>query len=244
MTKTPSSSRRSGAVRAPVPTRGTKRPAPRRRAVKVAGKSSGAAAPSSYHHGALHDALLAAAERILDRDGVAGLTLRAAAREAGVSHAAPTHHFGDLAGLVSELAAIGFRRFGAALTAAAEAEGAAPDRRLDAMGRAYVAFATAHPGLFTLMFRGERLDPSRPALKEAMNHAGAALAAAVGARRSPAASMTPLSRAADTVRAWALVHGFAVLLLDGRLGHILSQLPPGASITDLLGEVLKPPATS
>ena len=69
----------------------------------------------SYHHGALHDALLKAAERVLERDGLAGLTLRAVAREAGVSHAAPTHHFGDLTGLVSELAAIGFRQFNAAM---------------------------------------------------------------------------------------------------------------------------------
>ena len=50
-----------------------------------------------------------AAERVLERDGLGGLTLRAVAREAGVSHAAPTHHFGDLTGLLSELAAIGFR---------------------------------------------------------------------------------------------------------------------------------------
>ena len=56
---------------------------------------------------------LQAAERVLERDGLAGLTLRAVAREAGVSHAAPTHHFGDLTGLLSELAAIGFRLFNA-----------------------------------------------------------------------------------------------------------------------------------
>jgi len=238
MTKSPSPSRGSAVPAAKPAARAAAKPAASRRA----GKTAGGAASSSYHHGALRAALLAAAERILDRDGVAGLTLRAAAREAGVSHAAPTHHFGDLAGLVSELAAIGFRRFGAALTAAAEAEGEAPQRRLDAMGRAYVAFATAHPGLFTLMFRGERLDPSRPALKEAMNRAGAALAGAVEARRSPAAPVTPLGRAADTVRAWALVHGFAVLLLDGRLDHIVAQLPPGADAAGLLEEVLKPPA--
>ena len=67
-----------------------------------------------YHHGALRDALLQAAERVLERDGLAGLTLRAVAREAGVSHAAPTHHFGDLTGLLSELAAIGYRMFNAA----------------------------------------------------------------------------------------------------------------------------------
>src|SRR6202451_1044198 len=72
-----------------------------------------------YHHGALRDALLEAAERVLEREGLSGLTLRAVAREAGVSHAAPTHHFGDLTGLVSELAAVGYRQFNAAMTAAA-----------------------------------------------------------------------------------------------------------------------------
>src|SRR5436309_12958239 len=71
-----------------------------------------------YHHGGLRDALLEAAERVLERDGLAGLTLRAVAREAGVSHAAPSHHFADLTGLVSELAAIGFRKFNTAMPAA------------------------------------------------------------------------------------------------------------------------------
>src|SRR5215468_4979344 len=75
-----------------------------------------------YHHGALREALLMAAEGILERDGMPGLTLRAAAREAGVSHAAPTHHFSDLTGLLSELAAVGFRRFGEMLLAAADRE--------------------------------------------------------------------------------------------------------------------------
>src|SRR5579871_2917423 len=104
----------------------------------------GAARAPSYHHGALHEALLVAAESVLERDGLPGLTLRAAAREAGVSHAAPTHHFGDLTGLLSELAAVGFRRFHAALTEAAN-KVTAPAGRLDAMGSAYVAFARRHP---------------------------------------------------------------------------------------------------
>src|SRR5947199_8149999 len=100
-----------------------------------------------YHHGGLRDALLEAAERVLERDGLAGLTLRAVAREAGVSHAAPTHHFGDLTGLVSELAAIGFRQFNAAM-----AEACAPDMPYPAKGlaraRAYVGYAKAHPGMY------------------------------------------------------------------------------------------------
>src|ERR1700689_4425605 len=82
---------------------------------RSASQPSAANEAAPYHHGALHGALLEAAERVLERDGLAGLTLRAVAREAGVSHAAPTHHFGDLTGLVSELAAIGFQQFNAAM---------------------------------------------------------------------------------------------------------------------------------
>jgi AcrR family transcriptional regulator len=205
------------------------------------GKSTGEV-PGSYHHGALRDALLTAAERILERDGVSGLTLRAAAREAGVSHAAPTHHFGDLTGLVSDLAAIGFERFRAGMIAAAEGISGA-DARLDAMGGAYLAFARAHPGMFTLMFRSERLDKQRTALREAMDAAGAALAEAVGARRHetiPKAAPS-LVQAAEIVRAWSIVHGYAVLLLDGRLGHFIERLPSGEDESALFRAVLSPP---
>ena len=105
----------------------TIRPAGKRRparavAERPASRQRRPAGETPYHHGDLHDALLAAAERVLERDGLAGLTLRAVAREAGVSHAAPTHHFGDLSGLLSELAAIGFRRFNEAMVAAARAK--------------------------------------------------------------------------------------------------------------------------
>src|ERR1700754_1794114 len=112
------------------------------------------AGETPYHHGDLHDALLAAAERVLERDGLAGLTLRAVAREAGVSHAAPTHHFGDLTGLLSELAAIGFRRFNEAMIAARNSE-THPLMRGMANAKAYVAYAQASPGMFSLMFRNE-----------------------------------------------------------------------------------------
>src|SRR6185503_1752884 len=88
----------------------------------VAQRRSRPSNDAPYHHGDLRDALLKAAERVLERDGLPGLTLRAVAREAGVSHAAPTHHFGDLSGLLSELAAIGFRRFNEAMIAAGRTE--------------------------------------------------------------------------------------------------------------------------
>src|SRR6202008_577822 len=128
-----------------------------------------------YHHGDLKAALLTVAEQILEQHGVQELTLRATARAAGVSHAAPNNHFGDLTGLLSELAALGFRRFGAALDDATKAAGDDPAPRLKSMGAAYVGFARQHPGLFSLMFRSERLDSARPALRDAIDEARKAL---------------------------------------------------------------------
>jgi AcrR family transcriptional regulator len=188
-----------------------------------------------YHHGALHEALLKAAETVLERDGLTGLTLRAAAREAGVSHAAPTHHFGDMSGLLSELAAAGFRKFGAALSAAAASETSAKER-LVAMGEAYVTFAGDYPGMFLLMFRSERLDVTRPGLREAMDQAFAVLTRGVSDRRGTASS--PLAMIADVTRSWALVHGLAMLMLDHRLDHIVAHLPEDADARDLLRAVL------
>jgi AcrR family transcriptional regulator len=199
-----------------------------------------ASEPAPYHHGALHQALLEAAERVLERDGLSGLTLRAVAREAGVSHAAPTHHFGDLSGLLSELAAIGFRQFNVAMTAAGEA-GASPMDKAPARAKAYVAYAQAHPGMYGLMFRTERLDMSRPALREAASASFAELAGAVGASRHEQISEQALSldQGAAIARAWSLVHGFTMLLLDGRLADILRRLPEGTDAETLLGAMLK-----
>jgi AcrR family transcriptional regulator len=197
--------------------------------------------PETYHHGALREALLAAAERILGREGIQGLTLRAAAREAGVSHAAPKNHFGDLSGLLSELAAIGFGRFAATMQAGVR-DGDPPAARMAAIGRGYVAFARAHPGLFLLMFRSERLDPSRPALRAAIDTSSRVLSGAVGAARGETlqAALT-LPQAAGIAAAWSLVHGFAMLLLDGRLKPLLARLPPGTDADALLSAILTGP---
>src|SRR5260370_1601001 len=207
------------------------KPAARRR------KSTGA---SPYHHGALDEALLKAAERVLERDGLAGLTLRAVAREAGVSHAAPTHHFGDLTGLVSELAAIGFRQFNVAM-AAAGAAGTSPIEKAMARAKAYVAYAQAHPGMYGLMFRTERLDMSRPSLHEAAEASFAGLAGAIGANRQEQIHEEALSleQAAAIARAWSLVHGFTMLLLDNRLSDILCRLPKGTDAETLLDAMLR-----
>ena len=230
---------------------GVSRPAAARKAAKAPAAKVSASSTSTirrgrpvvqapYHHGALHDALLKAAERVLERDGLVGLTLRAVAREAGVSHAAPTHHFGDLTGLVSELAAIGFRQFNAAMAVAGSGGGSGLEKAM-ARAKAYVAYAQAHPGMYGLMFRTERLDMTRPSLHEAANAAFAGLTGAIGASRQEQISEEALSldQAAAIARAWSLVHGFTMLLLDGRLADILRRLPEGTDAATLLDAMLR-----
>ena len=203
-------------------------------------RGAGAKAETPYHHGALREALLLAAERVLERDGLAGLTLRAVAREAGVSHAAPTHHFGDLTGLVSELAAVGFRQFNAAMGSACDAATTPLERAL-ARPKAYVAYAQAHPGMYGIMFRTERLDYSRPSLHEAAEASFAGLANAIGAMRQERISRDTMTvdQAAAIARAWSMVHGFTMLLLDGRLADILGRLPKGTTAEQLLEAMLR-----
>ena len=227
-------------------TEAARRTRPARKAAKPSNlgtspsRRAGSRSETPYHHGALREALLQAAERVLERDGLAGLTLRAVAREAGVSHAAPTHHFGDLTGLVSELAAIGFRQFNAAMAAACDVASSPLERAL-LRPKAYVAYAQAHPGMYGLMFRGERLDYSRPSLCQAADASFAGLANAVGAMRHEQIGQDSLTldQAAAIARAWSMVHGFTMLLLDGRLRETLHRLPEGTTPEQLLEAILK-----
>ena len=116
--------------------------------------------------------------------------------------------------------------------------------------KAYVAYAQAHPGMYGLMFRTERLDMTRPSLSEAAKASFAGLAGAIGAQRQETISTEALSldQAAAIVRAWSLVHGFTMLLLDGRLSDILRRLPEGTGAETLLDAMLRativrPPAS-
>lgn len=169
-----------------------------------------------YHHGDLRAALLAAAEAELAERGVEAFSLRQVAKRAGVSHAAPAHHFGDAAGLLTALAAEGFRRF---LAAQAQREAAAapdPQAQLVAAGLGYIDFALARPALFRLLFGSDRPDFANPDLSAASDAAYAHLDAQVTA----AGGALP-----DIAAVWALAHGLADLLAAGRLKSLQSLSP-------------------
>jgi hypothetical protein len=145
------------------------------------------------------------------------------------------------------LAAIGFSHFDAAMASAAEIEGP-PLAKAAARARAYLAYARAHPGMYLLMFRTERLDMTRPALRDAANAAFAGIAGTIGSIRGETVPEQALSlnQAAEIVGAWSLVHGYTMLLIDGRLTNIIERLPVGTDAEVLFGAMLmsmaRPPA--
>jgi AcrR family transcriptional regulator len=173
----------------------------------------------AYHHGDLRAALIAAAEALVVERGVDGFTLREAARRAGVSPAAPAHHFKDMRGLLTEVALLGFRDFGAALEAADLRGGADPQARLREQGAAYVAFALQFPGRFLLMFRHDKHDKDNAEFVAAARRAYRVLEDAVRAATGLApGGALPAEGQGFLLATWSAVHGFAHLALGGELG--------------------------
>ncbi|MBL7254826.1 TetR/AcrR family transcriptional regulator [Paractinoplanes lichenicola] len=146
----------------------------------------------AYHHGDLRRVLLEATAAAIQEHGVAALSLRDLARRAGVSHAAPAHHFGDKAGLLTAFAAAGFEELATAL---------AGDDFLE-MGVAYVRFALSRPAHFEVMFRPDLYHADDPALLAAR------------AKSSEALYGEDTDKTAGQA-GWSIAHGFATLWLSG-----------------------------
>lgn len=163
----------------------------------------------AYHHGDLRDALIRAARKLLEKHGLAEVSLRRLARAAGVSPAAPYHHFADKQALLNAVAAEGFETLRSVMLARMAKE-TDPAAGLAASGVGYVAFAVENPALFRLMFGGDgtQLSPDS-ALIKARELAYDVLQSAV-AESSPDRTADPLT----CVRLWALVHGIAKLILE------------------------------
>jgi len=169
-----------------------------------------------YHHGNLREALLEAAREIIAEEGPRGLRLRAIARRAGVSPAAPYRHFRDLEAVFAAIATEGFERFSRYLEEAGAGIGD-PLARLGALGEAYVRFALQNPAAFRVMF-GDRIgEPeAHPGLEAAGRRAFAPLEEAIRAGLA-SARMRGDDPEAMILLAWSSVHGLATLLLEGKV---------------------------
>ena len=174
----------------------------------------------NYHHGDLRAVILAEAARLVAERGADGVSLRELARSAGVSHAAPAHHFTDRRGLFTALATQGFHLLTQALTGA---RGRFADAAL-----AYVRFALEHPGHYQVMFNRSLLDGSDTELAAAEAAAGAELSRGVATLRDPNAQADP---AAAQLAAWSLVHGFSMLWLNDAVNAQVRRLDPMDTVT-------------
>jgi AcrR family transcriptional regulator len=150
--------------------------------------------------------------KLLHEKGTGGLTLRACARMAGVSHAAPQHHFESVASLLAEIAARGFETFVSALDEKS-ASAATPLDRLEAMCEAYVRFALSNGPVYGLMFRQGASELKSAHLKETATAAWQQLASAVAGALD---TDDPSLIMAKSAFVWSQVHGLATLLLDNR----------------------------
>jgi AcrR family transcriptional regulator len=178
---------------------------------------------TAYHHGDLRTALLAAAEQELIEKGIEGFTLRGVAKRAGVSHAAPAHHFRDTGDLLTALAVVAAQRFYATMKAKQERSAQDPRSQFIASGQGYIEFALANPALFELMFGSRRADFScedfsKPSLASFM-----VLVKDVADLRGDNA-LDHVEGRADILTAWSLVHGLANLLIAGRLRFLEGDL--------------------
>jgi AcrR family transcriptional regulator len=182
-------------------------------------------AKHSYHHGDLRAALITAAETTLAESGVEDFSLRQVAKRVGVSHSAPAHHFGDAQGLLCALAAEGFRRFRATMLARQAAAPADPMAQLVASGLGYLDFAETSPALFTLMFASERSKPGTAELADAGQAAFQVLTEAIAGLRG-VSPFEDESAMADVIACWSMAHGFAQLLLAGRMGEVEARAKP------------------
>jgi AcrR family transcriptional regulator len=196
-----------------------------------------AARPKPYHHGNLRESLLEAADRLLLRRGAAGMTLRDVAKAAGVSHAAPYHHFATLRDLQAAVAERAFIALAESVEAACAASD--PRQRLVSICQAYVAFARRRPAHFRLMFGPLLTQRARyPGLRRAGDRAFAAV-------RNAARAYDPEQARLVAVIGWSLSHGLANLHIDRALESLPGPAPdPSRLAQDMVHYVFPPKRVS
>lgn len=174
----------------------------------------------NYHHGDLQNALLHAVGEIIEEKGVGAVSLREAARRAGVSHSAPAHHFGDKIGMLTAFARKGFEEFGQRMQAAADSADEV-DAKFRAIGVEYIRFAVERRPYFEVMFRSEMHDSADPDFKCVSKDSFGVLMSVVESMSAEELNGADPMHAA--MSAWALVHGLATLWLDGTLSQFTDE---------------------
>ncbi len=193
----------------------------------------------AYHHGNLRRALLDAALAMVEKEGPRGVSLRAVARFAGVSPAAPYRHFAGKEGLLAAVAEEGFRALESKMQAARDETDGLALAEFRAIGYAYVRFAASNPSHFSVMFGPEISDKSEhPSLREAADKASQIIADAIAKCQRPGLEGGDTDPHRLFISAWATFHGLATLIVDGQLSDSVgsdAELEAlGNSVTDVI----------
>lgn len=192
----------------------------------------------TYHHGDLRTALIQAADELIAECGIEGFSLRAAAKRAGVSAAAPAHHFGSARGLLTEVAILAFERLNGYLERAGHSDDPATDMR--ALTLAYVQFAQDYPGHYRLMLRKDLVDRTGPRYGEAADRQAVRLTqafAAYGGKQT--LERDRFEDAADLLASLAMLHGLAHLVLDEKAPHLFRSANGREFVAEMLPKVLE-----
>ena len=171
---------------------------------------------TNYHHGNLRQALMDEAVICIREQGADKLSLRALARQIGVSQAAPYRHFEDKVALLSALASDGFRRLGESMRLAMGDIEADPAGAFQRGGQAYVKFAYSNPETYRLMYSMPKEEFDTDELADCHHEAFQLLERTIDAGIEKGA-FKALDKSAFVLACWSLVHGYSHLVIDGTI---------------------------
>lgn len=192
---------------------------------------------STYHHGDLRTALIKAADEIIAKGGIEAFSLRAAAQRAGVSPAAPAHHFGSAKGLLTEVALLAFERLDHSIEEVGHSDDVVTDVR--ALSLACVTFAVHHPGHFRLMFRNDLVNRIDPRFPEMSTKPGMRLGLAIAAYRGNFdVNLNRFEDAADMLCGMATLQGLAHLVLAEKAAHFFRNANSCDFVREYLPKVI------
>ena len=193
---------------------------------------------STYHHGDLRAALIQAADEIIALGGIEAFSLRAAAHRAGVSPAAPAHHFGSAKGLLTEVALLAFERADRYIVDAGHSDDTVADVR--AVSLAFITFVLHHPGHFRLMFRNDLVNRSDPRFDAVSRRPGKRLSRAVLAYHGRFdVDPNSFTDAADMLCGLATLHGLAHLVLEEKAAHFFRDANSKNFVNEYLPKVIE-----
>jgi AcrR family transcriptional regulator len=188
----------------------------------------------TYHHGALREELMTACIRLIETEGIGAVSLRKVARTAGVSPAAPYHHFTDRAALLNAISARGFQMLIAEARQAMEAAGA-PIEALGALIETYVRFAREHTAYVRLMYRPELSDSDKDPAVEVLAEEGIRLLTESVVACQRAGTAPPGDAGPLAAMVWSIAAGLAMIIIDGPLERVTVER--GGTVAELTAQI-------